>query len=137
MGSTARIVFAALCEYANSRNEMWPPGAPKMEGFAAWPSIQTLMSVTGLSDRAVQIALRDLEAVNAIHCIYRSHGGGSEKGDRKKRTSTSCYLLTPNSVHREEPAEVIVTPKEVPSDEPVTPNQIHPLPRTTFPWPAS
>jgi hypothetical protein len=134
-GSTARIVFAALCEYANPRNEMWPPGAPKSEGFAAWPSIQTLMSLTGLSDRAVQIALRDLEAANAIQCIYRSQGGGSEKGDRKKRTSTSCYLLTPNSVHREQHAEEIVTPNDVPPDEDVTPKQIHPLPRTTCPPP--
>jgi hypothetical protein len=85
--------------------------------FAAWPSVQTLMSVTGLSDRGVQIALQDLQAVNAIQCIYHSRGGGSEKGDRKKQTSTNCYLLTPNSVHREDRHEAIITPKDIPPDQ--------------------
>jgi len=74
--TTSRLVFGALCDYADPKNEMWPPGAPKIEGFAAWPSIQTLMSVTDLSDRGVQIGLRELEAAGAIRCIRRSRGGG-------------------------------------------------------------
>jgi excisionase family DNA binding protein len=41
LGSTTRIIFAALCEYANSRNEMWPPGTLKLVGFA-WPPVQRL-----------------------------------------------------------------------------------------------
>jgi len=99
LGSTLRIVFAALCEYANPRTEMWPVGALKLDGFAAWPSVQTLAAMTGLSVRAVQAALRDLEAAGAIRCIYRSPGGGSVSGDRTKRQSTCCYLITPQHVH--------------------------------------
>ncbi len=112
--TTARVVFAALCDYANPKCEMWPSGAPRVEGFAAWPSVQTIMGVTGLSDRGVQIALRELETAGAIQCIRRSRGGGSRKAGYWAKANTNCYLLTPNAVPREIAAN------------PITPNVIHP-----------
>lgn len=75
-----RIVFGALCDYANANCQMWPPWVPRMNGFAAWPSIPKLAAVTKLSDRGVQNALRFLEKEGAIRCIYRSTGGARTPG---------------------------------------------------------
>jgi hypothetical protein len=99
--STAeRAVFGALCDYSNAKSDMWPPWVPKSDGFAAWPSIETIAAITNLTDRGVQKALAKLELGNAIYCIYRSKGGAPKKrGGGMLPARTNCYLITPNSVH--------------------------------------
>jgi len=107
---------------------MWPPGARKSDGFAAWPSVATLTVITGLSERTVQTALRELEAAGAIRCIRRSRGGGSHKPGQT--LGTNCYLLTPHDVPREV-AETSFTPQPMHPGSDFTPHQLHPKERFT------
>jgi hypothetical protein len=44
---------------------------------SAWPSVQTMMQMTGMSERAVRKALRDLEAKGHIR---RDHKGSFKTG---------------------------------------------------------
>jgi hypothetical protein len=93
-----RSVFGALCCFANPDTAKWPPWVPKCQGFVAWPSVATLMDVTGLSERAVQGALAKLRMKRAISCLFESKGGASR-----------CYLLTPHHLagyKRETPQDV-------------------------------
>ena len=101
---------------------MWPPGTRKSDGFAAWPSVSTLTVITGLSERTVQIALRELEAAGAIRCICRSRGGGSHKPG--KTPATNCYLLTPHDVPPEE-AETSFIPQRMHPEGDFTSQQLH------------
>ena len=107
---------------------MWPPGARKSDGFAAWPSVATLTIITGLSERTVQTALRELEAAGAIRCIRRSRGGGSHKPGQTR--GTNCYLLTPHDVPREV-AETSFSPQPMHPGSDVTPHLLHPKERFT------
>lgn len=101
LSTSDRIVFGILCEHANANSDMWPPWVPKAEGFAAWPSVCTIARIAQLTDRGVQKILRRLEAANVVRCIFRSLGGApTRKGDRPLPGRSSCYLITPNRVHR-------------------------------------
>ena len=97
--SSELLVFAALCDFANPNAEKWPPWVPRMEGFASWLGVPRICRLTRLSDRAVQPALKRLQARNAIQCIYQSKGGAARKQEGKNEPpKTNCYLLTPNLV---------------------------------------
>ena len=77
-----------------------------MEGFASWLGVPRICRLTGLSDRAVQPALKRLQARNAIQCIYQSKGGAARKQEGKNEPAkTNCYLLTPSLVPRSLPVE--------------------------------
>ena len=100
LSSTARGVFGVLCEHANNKKSMWPPFVPaSASGWLAWPSVLTVAAMTGYSDRAVQMALSELETAGAIQCAYRSKGGAAQiVHGRRIPAKTSAYLITPNHV---------------------------------------
>jgi Helix-turn-helix domain len=118
---SARLVFAALCEYANRKNEKWPAGIPKLEGFAAWPSVHTITQVTGLSDRGVQRGLRELEKRKVIQRLIPL--GEFKRGAHTVRTDTNCYLLTPDRA-LVKTAETEIKPKPNPLYIPETENEL-------------
>lgn len=107
LGPTDRLVFAGLCGYANRNGgPAWLRNRPS--GFLAWPSVPTLSEDTGLSERAVQAGIKNLEAHGAIICVYRSAGGAprSRRGAQPQPGRTNCYLLTPHQVHPLTPHEM-------------------------------
>ncbi len=60
---TAKLVLLALADHANGATAL------------AWPSIARLVALTGLSERAVQQALRRLEAEGKVARATRPGGG--------------------------------------------------------------
>ena len=95
--STPRLVFLALCDCANDQGE-------------CYPSIQNLVGKTGLSDRAIQKNLSELERLGYVR--------------RDTRTGRSTvYWLTPSP-------RTTFTPEP---DSP--PNHVHPTPERRSPPP--
>lgn len=74
---TARLVLLALAEAAN-----------RDEGHESWLAVDTIRQRTGLSERAVQTALRDLEASDEIGRV------GAGRGGRSRSTRYRILLMT-------------------------------------------
>lgn len=72
----AKLVFQALHSYAWGEKE------------EAWPSIKRLASDTGLSDRGVQKALKQLEEVGLITIEHR------KRAENPRWNDTNLYTLT-------------------------------------------
>lgn len=118
---TQKVVLWALADRANEKGE-------------AWPSIETLMEATCLSDRAIQKALMEMRKAGLLTA---EPGGG--------RHRTTLYRLplgaaiateTPNDVRGKEGGEtpnvVHETPNVVrntPNHVRETPNDVHPIPQ--------
>ena len=88
--NNSRLVFAALCDWANTNYRSWRPEAEAHDGFASWISRKTMGEMANISLRTVDAALEELQTANIIRCIY--HGQGGDPQD------TCVYLLTPHLV---------------------------------------
>jgi hypothetical protein len=87
----ARLTLGVLCEHANYKPECRPPYADRsIEGYAAWPSVESLAKAAVLSKRAIQYSLQSLRQVGIIRPIHKSNGGS------KKST---VYLITTQNLH--------------------------------------
>lgn len=74
---TARLVLLILAEAAN-----------RDEGHETWLAVDTIRQRTGLSERAIQTALRDLEATDEIGRV------GAGRGGRSRSTRYRILLVT-------------------------------------------
>lgn len=156
LGPDERAVFGAICDYGNPNPVMWPSWVDNstvqqhiqshFDGeneqiipCLAWPSISKLCEHTALSERAVQVALRNLETARALDCVYRSKGGAPRKprsGENARPGRANCYLITPHCVHRSKPESDNATRNAAPSaDKPRTEFDATPHPAVTNPAP--
>lgn len=107
LATTQKFVLVALCDSANDQGE-------------CYPSVQTIAEKCSLSDRAVQIAMQELET-----------GGYLRREFRRGRSTT--YWLTPE--RRSPPNHVHPEPRS-PAPErrsPPPPNHVHHTPERRSP----
>lgn len=113
---TRRLVLLALADAVNERRQ----------SKGCWPSVATLMRKTGLSDRAIQKALIDLETAgyitrkmrkgtSTIYYVHLDHPRNSCGGKRK--LGTIELEATPER-YSPTPRMMITTPSEPPSAKP-------------------
>jgi hypothetical protein len=111
--STAKSVLVALADHSNEQDE-------------AWPSVARLERWTGLKDRAIRLALRQLEACNAINrcgkngttVIYKLEVGAeinpaprAEYNPASDATNPARHAVNP-APHADKPLLTPIKPKK-------------------------
>lgn len=106
--STARLVLLALADHAGH------------DGGDAWPSVGRLADRCGMSERTVQVALRQLVDLGEIEVASQAGPGGV---NRYRLTLTPAGSAPPQDLH----------PRKAPRG---TPQDLHPTPAGSAPEPS-